>query len=62
MCQITIFRVLWISVTTKMVLFYPLFTLVVSVTKDMINEILRTNAIRAVNSFEITKYFVQFLF
>ena len=62
MCQITIFRVLWISVTTKMVLFYPLFTLVVSVTKDMINEILRTNAIRAVNSFEITKYFVEFLF
>ena len=62
MCQITIFRVLWVSVTTKMVLFYPLFTLVVSVTKDMINEILRTNAIRAVNSFEITKYFVEFLF
>ena len=62
MCQITIFRVLWISVTTKMVLFYPLFTLVVSITKDMINEILRTNAIRAVNSFEITKYFVEFLF
>ena len=62
MCQITIFRVLWISVTTKMVLFYPLFTLVVSVTKDMINEILRTSAIRAVNSFEITKYFVEFLF
>ena len=33
-----------------------------AVTKDMINEILRIIAIRTVNAFEITKYFVEFLF
>ena len=33
-----------------------------TVTKDMINEILRINAIRTVNAFEITKCFVEFLF
>ena len=33
-----------------------------TVTKDMINEILRINAIRTVNVFEMTKCFVEFLF
>ena len=33
-----------------------------AVTKDMINKILRINAIRTVNVFEIAKCFVEFLF
>ena len=63
MCQITILTILWISVTRKMVLPAVHSRYVCcTVTKDMINEIFRTNAIRTVNAFEITKCFVDFLF
>ena len=59
MCQITILTILWISVTRKMVLPAGHSRHVCcTVTKDMINEIFRTNAIRTVNAFEITKCFV----
>ena len=33
-----------------------------TVTEDMVNEILRNNAIKTVNTFEITTCFVEFLF